>query len=134
MFCRRRWFHGRPIRGGEVSDIGWFTSGGAQMSEDDWRGGATSLGVFLNGRGIPTPDERGEQILDESFYVMFNAQHESIEFRLPGPEWGARWTEVLNTFESGDEMSEERLGCECEASTMRRFWSVKNFLRCHGRA
>ena len=126
VLCRRRWFHGRPIRGGEVSDIGWFTPAGAQMSEDDWHGGAKSLGVFLNGRGIPTPNERGEQILDDSFYVMFNAHHDPIEFRLPGPEWGTRWTQVLDTFESGDELSEERLGTEWEAGTVRKVesWSL----------
>jgi glycogen operon protein len=127
VFCRRRWFHGRPIRGGEVSDIGWFTPGGAPMSEDDWRAGfAKSLGVFLNGRGIPTPDERGEQIVDDSFYVMFNAHHDPIDFRLPGPEWGNRWTQVLDTFESGDELSEERLGTEWDAGTVRRVesWSL----------
>ena len=27
VFCRRRWFQGRPIHGTEVSDIGWFTPG-----------------------------------------------------------------------------------------------------------
>ena len=78
VFCRRRWFQGRPIHGTNVSDIGWFTPGGIEMSEEDWQAGfAKSLGVFLNGRGIPTPNERGEQVVDDSFYVMFNASHEA---------------------------------------------------------
>jgi len=127
VFCRRRWFHGRPIRGGDVSDIGWFTPGGAQMSEDDWRAGiATSLGVFLNGRAIPTPDERGEQIVDDSFYVMLNAHQEALDFHLPARAWGEHWTEVLDTFESGDEMSEERLGRELVAESVLKVeaWSV----------
>ena len=51
VFCRRRWFQGRPIHGTEVSDIGWFTPGGDEMTEEDWQAGfAKSLGVFLNGR------------------------------------------------------------------------------------
>ena len=55
VFCRRRWFQGRPIRGSEVSDIGWFTPGGTEMSDEDWQAGfAKSLGVFLNGSAIPT--------------------------------------------------------------------------------
>jgi isoamylase len=127
VFCRRRWFHGRPIRGGDVSDIGWFTPGGALMSEDDWRAGfAKSLGVFLNGRAIPTPDERGEQIVDDSFYVMLNAHHEALDFHLPARAWGEHWTEVLDTFESGDEMSEERLGRELVAESVLKIeaWSV----------
>ena len=32
VFCRRRWFQGRPIRGQDVSDIGWFTPAGSEMS------------------------------------------------------------------------------------------------------
>ena len=126
VFCRRRWFHGRPIRG-DVSDIGWFTPGGTPMSDDDWRAGfAKSLGVFLNGRAIPTPDERGERILDDSFYVMFNAHHEAVDFHLPARAWGERWTEVLDTFESGDEMSEERLGRELVAESVVKVeaWSL----------
>ncbi len=65
---------------------------GAEMSDDDWRAGfAKSLGVFLNGRAIPSPNERGEPIVDDSFYLMFNAHHEPLEFTLPdanGPSDG----------------------------------------------
>ena len=67
VFCRRRWFQGRPIHGSGVSDIGWFTPGGVEMSEEDWRAGfAKSLGVFLNGDAIPTPNERGERVVDRA--------------------------------------------------------------------
>jgi glycogen operon protein len=98
VFCRRRWFQGRPIHGSNVSDIGWFTPGGAEMSEEDWRAGfAKSLGVFLNGDAIPSPSERGERIVDDSFYLMFNAHHEGVEFRLPERKWGAAWVEVFDT-------------------------------------
>ena len=116
VFCRRRWFQGRPIHGSDVSDIGWFTRGGVEMSEQDWTAGvAESLGVFLNGQAIPTPDERGERIIDESFYMMFNAHHEPLTFQLPGADWGQRWTQVMDTNDTGDEMSEERLGREFAA-------------------
>ena len=30
VFCRRRWFQGRPIHGSGVSDIGWFTPGASK--------------------------------------------------------------------------------------------------------
>ena len=116
VLCRRRWFQGRPIHGSDVSDIGWFTPGGVEMSEHDWTSGvAESLGVFLNGQAIPTPDERGERIIDESFYVMFNAHHAPLAFQLPGADWGQRWTQVMDTNDTGDEMSEERLGREFDA-------------------
>ena len=113
VFCRRRWFQGRPIHGTAVSDIAWFTPAAAEMSEEDWRAGfAKSLGVFLNGRAIPTPNERGERVYDESFYVMFNAGHEPLEFTVPEAKWGTRWRVVINTFEDADHMSEEDGGEE----------------------
>ncbi len=49
-FRRRRFFQGRPIRGNEVGDIGWFKPDGEHMSDDDWNSGyAKSIGVYLNG-------------------------------------------------------------------------------------
>ena len=71
--------------------------------------------MFLNGDAIPTPDERGERVVDDSFYIMFNAHHAALEFRLPPKAWGEKWTRVLDTFESADEMSEERLGRQLRA-------------------
>jgi glycogen operon protein len=116
VFCRRRWFQGRFIHGSQVSDIGWFTPAGAEMSDDDWGAGfAKSLGVFLNGRAIPTPNERGEQIVDDSFYIMFNSHHESLEFRVPEQKWGNRWAELLKTAETEDHLAEDRLGPEHDA-------------------
>ena len=116
VLCRRRWFQGRPIHGSQVSDIGWFTSGGVEMSEEDWLAGfAKSLGVFLNGKGISTPSERGEPMVDESFYVMFNTHHEPLEFTMPEAKWGQRWGVVLNTVEETDHLDEDDLGAELEA-------------------
>jgi len=99
VFHRRRWFLGAPIRGSEARDIGWMRPDGGEMSEEDWRrSDAKSLGVFLNGRGIPSLDERGERVVDDSFYLLFNAGQETLEMRLPDrPHWGQRWGTVLDT-------------------------------------
>jgi isoamylase len=112
VFCRRRWFQGRPIHGTDVSDIGWFTPAGQEMSEEDWNAGfAKSLGVFLNGRAIPTPDERGERISDESFYVIFNVHHDALPFTLPEERWGTSWVTVFDTAQEGTHfMREEDTG------------------------
>jgi isoamylase len=116
VFCRRKWFQGRPIHGTNVSDIGWFTPGGNEMSDQDWQAGfAKSLGVFLNGRGIPTPNERGEQIVDETFYAMFNSSHEPVVFTLPEAKWAQRWAELLETNERDGETEEERVRAEHRA-------------------
>ena len=78
VFCRRRWFQGREPHGPSVADVGWFVAAGSEMSDGDWQAGfAKSLGMFLNGDAIPTPNERGERVIDDSFYVMFNAHHDA---------------------------------------------------------
>jgi glycogen operon protein len=118
VFCRRRWFQGRPIHGTGVSDIGWFTPGGAEMSEQDWQAGfAKSLGVFLNGDAIASPNERGERVTDKSFYVMFNAHHQSLSFTLPEAKWGRRWTELLNTADGADPAADDSQGPEISAGS-----------------
>jgi glycogen operon protein len=69
------------------------------MSEEDWRrSDARSLGVFLNGQAIASLDERGEKVVDDSFYLLFNAGHEALEMRIPDrSHWGRRWGAALDT-------------------------------------
>ena len=98
VFRRRRWFQGRSLRGTDAVDIGWFTPGGELMSEEDWRVGfAKSLAVFLNGQAIPTPNSRGERVVDDTFLVLFNAHHEAMTFTVPGGGYGQSWRVVLDT-------------------------------------
>jgi len=102
VFSRRRWFQGRPIHGSGVTDIGWFRPDGTPMDEEDWQTGfAKSLGVFLNGERIDSTDPKGDPVVDDSFYVLFNAHQERLEFRTPSEEWGKRWLKVLDTFDPG---------------------------------
>ena len=116
VFTRRRWFQGRPIRGHEVSDIGWFTPGGTEMSDQDWQTGfAKSLGVFLNGGAIRMTDERGRHVVDDSFYVMFNAHSEPVEFVLPASKWGEQWTVALDTNDVPEHLAVDRLGRQLAA-------------------
>ncbi len=99
VFRRRRFFQGHPIRGsGGLSDIEWFRPDGEIMSDDDWNVGyARSLAIFLNGQGIPTPDARGQRIVDDSFYLLFNASEESIAFTLPAGLGPGTWEEAIHT-------------------------------------
>ena len=100
VFKRRRWFQGVPVRGNEGRDIAWIRPDGQQMSDQDWMdGSARSLAVFLNGQGIPSLDERGERVVDDSFYILFNAHWEPQSFRLAPdrPHWGERWAKVIDT-------------------------------------
>jgi isoamylase len=105
-FRRRRFFHGRPVRreaGQPVPDIAWFTHAGELMTEEDWDAAyAKSIGVYLNGHGIRSTDERGDTVVDDHFYLAFNAWHEPIEFTLPPEEYAQAWTVVLDTAEMGE--------------------------------
>jgi glycogen operon protein len=108
-FQRRRWFHGRQVRGTGATDIGWFKPDGEEMTDTDWQQGhARTLGVFLNGKGIATPDHRGEPVVDDSFYLLFNAHYEPLTFRLPTCPWGDRWEKVLDTNEPVPDLREHK--------------------------
>jgi glycogen operon protein len=97
-FRRRGWFLGRPIHGASVEDIAWFRPDGDQMKEEDWgMAFARTLGAFLNGHAIRALGPHGERILDETFFVILNAHHETLSFTLPAVRWGARWRRVLDT-------------------------------------
>jgi isoamylase len=98
VFRRRKWFQGRSIRGNDVSDLAWFRPDGEEMSDEDWGVGfAKSLGVFVSGDEIPSLDEAGRRIVDDSFYMIFNAHWEPVEFTLPPERWGQGWSRVLDT-------------------------------------
>ncbi|MGH8906786.1 MAG: glycogen debranching protein GlgX [Egibacteraceae bacterium] len=95
VFQRRRWFHGRPLRG--TVDLGWCKPDGTEMSDEDWdTAHARSIGLFLNGQAITAPDPRGRSIRDDSFLLLFNADSDAIEWRLP-KQWGEDWQLILDT-------------------------------------
>src|SRR5690606_33022513 len=99
-FCRRKWFQGRPIKGLDLEDIHWFLPDGTEMSDEHWNTSfAKSLGIYLNGKGIHTVNATGDPIVDDSFYVIFNAHHEPLTFFLPEAKYGKEWRIILDTFE-----------------------------------
>ncbi|MEP1124888.1 MAG: glycogen debranching protein GlgX [Ilumatobacter sp.] len=96
VFRRRRWFQGRRIRG--IEDLAWLRPDGEEMTDDDWDTGyARAVGVFVNGTTIPTTDNYGERVIDDSFLLLFNAGHEALSWTIPGPQWGRRWTVDLDS-------------------------------------
>jgi isoamylase len=102
VFRRRRFFQGRPIKGGNVKDVLWLNPGGNEMSEDDWRDpGIRCLGMFLSGQGLEDADERGRKLTDENFLLLLNAHHEDIGFLLPAACRCARWNAWMDTSRDG---------------------------------
>ncbi|RAU82524.1 glycogen debranching protein GlgX [Pontibacter arcticus] len=101
VFCRHRWFQGLPIKGVGLEDIAWFLPEGTEMTDEHWdHDYAKSLAVYLNGRGLRTKTATGEPIMDDSFYVIFNAYHEPLEYKLPPKKYGTNWTKILDTSEN----------------------------------
>ena len=97
-FCRRHWFQGQPIKGKGTEDIAWFLPDGMEMSEAHWDSSfAKTLGVYLNGDGLHWAGPRGEKLHDDSFYILFNAHTEEIEFTLPGKDYASKWTMLIDT-------------------------------------
>lgn len=98
VFCRRGWFQGQKIRASNTEDIAWFKPGGDKMTEDDWTNGfAKSLAVYLNGKGIHSIGPKGEKIVDDNFYLIFNASDQDIKYKLPEAKYGKKWNKIIDT-------------------------------------
>jgi isoamylase len=98
VFRRASFLTGREVRGSGLPDVWWFRPDGRRMTQKDWqREDAHSLGVFLNGAEIPNRTEDGQEIVDDSFLLLFNAYGDTITFTLPTRRFGARWRVEIAT-------------------------------------
>jgi glycogen operon protein len=102
VFRRSAFLTGEERQGSGAPDVWWFRPDGRRMTIRDWDNPELrSLGVFLNGEGLPEVTPRGETETDDSFLLMFNAHFESVTFRVPARRFGARWALELSTAEPG---------------------------------
>jgi isoamylase len=102
VFRQAKWFRGMVVPGSEPGDIGWFTPDGQEMSEEMWvQRFAKSMAVLLNGQAIRSRDPKGRPIRDDTFYILFNAYHQALEFSLPQAQWSQKWIKVLDTTDPG---------------------------------
>jgi isoamylase len=106
VFRRRKFFTGRPVRrvaGTPIPDLGWFGPDGSEMDDADWwHNFGHSITLFVNGEGIRELGPHGERRTDSSFLLLWNAYWEPLEFVLPGPEFGQKWSAVLDTADPRD--------------------------------
>jgi glycogen operon protein len=97
---RRKFFHGRPIRGTGIKDISFFEPSGNEMSDAAWESGwVQCLGVRLAGDMISEVDERGEPIKGDTLLLLLNAHWEEIPFTLPDTAGGDVWQTLIDTAE-----------------------------------
>jgi isoamylase len=103
VFCRRKWFQGDEIKRNGLKDINWFLPEGFEMEDHNWNEDfAKSLAVFLNGQKIRGSGLMGEKIIDDSFYIVFNAHTEPLAYKLPDEQYGEKWQLVLSTAGVGE--------------------------------
>ena len=115
VFRRAAFLTGREVRDSGLPDVWWFRPDGRRMTHKDWqREDARTLGVFLNGQEIPSRTPHGEEIVDDSFLLLFNAHFEPVTFTLPTRRFGSG--AILETVRS--------FGSICRANTTLQLSSV----------
>ncbi|MDN3547764.1 glycogen debranching protein GlgX [Mucilaginibacter aquaedulcis] len=96
-FSRKNWFKGESVKG-DVADIAWFLPDGSEMTEDNWSHDfAKSIAVFLNGLGLHTVNAEGNKVVDDSFYIIFNAHDQPLKYKLPKSEYAQDWDLLIDT-------------------------------------
>lgn len=97
-FCRKRWFQGKKIKGIGVEDIAWFLPDGSEMADEHWsQHYAKSLAIYMNGKALGLVGPTGEKIIDGTFFLVFNAHSEPMDFKLPNENYAQDWVKVLDT-------------------------------------
>jgi glycogen operon protein len=96
---RSKFFQGRPIRGGEVKDITFFSPDGQEMTDEMWNDPHVKcIGVRLAGDVMNEYDERGEPIHGNTLLLLINSWWERIAFTLPTTREEHIWEWVLDTW------------------------------------
>ena len=87
----------RDDDGGRLNDIVWLHPGGKPMESKDWNAGLKTIGMYLNGSGIPGLDATGNRITDDDFLLYFNASDEPVKVKLPPKAYAKAWSVIIDT-------------------------------------
>jgi len=95
---QRHWFEGAPTIAGGPKDLAWLHPSGREMTEADWADHALrAVGTFVSGAPLRSPGPHGEQMIDASFVLWFNASDKPLTIVLPENEWVQAGRVVLST-------------------------------------
>jgi isoamylase len=119
-FRRRRYLQGAEVKNSGLPDVWWFRPDGLKMARRDWQGDTRSLGVFLNGDEIVEAGPHGDDITDDSFLLLINAEPEDRTFKLPNRRYGVRWTLELSTADPAAEPGSTTIDARSEVNVMGR--------------
>lgn len=110
VFSRKNWFKGVPVKEGDIEDIAWFLPDGSHKNEEHWNDEfAKSIAIFLNGKGIHSVDSQGNKVIDDSFYIIFNAHEETIDYKLPDENYSTSWNLIIDTSKTSIEEAGQEL-------------------------
>jgi isoamylase len=103
VFRRPRFFRGVEAEPSSLKDITWFAPDGREMTRDDWHDSERRcFGAMLGGDvGDHFVSLQGYPELDDSFFLILNANATAVEFLLPPIPEIRRWTHLLDTARSG---------------------------------
>ncbi|WP_460735764.1 glycogen debranching protein GlgX [Nocardioides ginkgobilobae] len=95
---QRHWFEGRPTIRGGPKDLAWLHPSGREMTDEDWFDHEQrTIGMFVSGAPLRAPGPRGEQQVDRSFMMWFNAGWLPQAVHLPENDWVQAGEVVLST-------------------------------------
>ena len=95
---QRHWFEGAPTIRGGPKDLAWLHPSGREMGDEDWFDhDLRTIGMFVSGAPLRAPGPRGEQQVDHSFMLWFNAGWLPQAVHLPENDWVQAGEVVLST-------------------------------------
>jgi glycogen operon protein len=95
---QRKFYQDRAIRGSENKGLVWLRPDGQEMTDEEWGLGWTrSLGLIYRGDVLGDIDEHGEPVMDDTFLLMLNCHHESVQFYAPKPGAAKHWSVMIDT-------------------------------------
>jgi isoamylase len=98
---RRKYFHGRAIRGADVKDIYWLDPTGREMTDETWNAPFVhSLGVLIVGDALDEVDERGRQLRGDTLLILLNSHHDKVPFVLPSVSTDTAWVLLVDTIQA----------------------------------
>jgi glycogen operon protein len=97
VFRRNKYLTGEEAKGSGLPDSWWFRPDGRKMTRRDWQTSPGVVGMFLNGKEIATPGPHGEDVEDDSFLLLVNANHEEQVFTVPNRRFGWLWSLELSS-------------------------------------
>jgi len=97
---RAEFLHGRHKCADGHRDIAWYAPDGKEMTAARWQDRrARCIGIRLNGRARAERHPDADPSADAMLFILMNAHHDIVPFRLPALRSVVEWRRVLDSSE-----------------------------------